>query len=145
MPTILGIPYPPNWLSWPPGMSPEDGLLFKKWRDCKLAGAVHLYFNVRVGAGRPCGIEVDDNIRKDWLYITAKRIDLLIEYCDRWELVEFRSLANSNAIGRLLCYKMCYLEAPPDDRPVKLVLVTNLYDADVERLCHQFEIVYEVI
>lgn len=145
MPVDLRIAYPPNWKHIPAGLSLEDAILYGRWRDCGTAGAEDLYFNVRMGSGRPCGPEYSDDARNTWWKLTAKRADLVMKFRESWTIVEFRNIANENAVGRLLCYKMCWMEEPPDLLPVNMILVTNVSDPDVERLCQSFEIGYHIV
>lgn len=145
MPTELGIAYSPRYVLYPPGLSREDACLYEKWHHCGLNGAINLYFNVRLGQGRDPGESASEEMRSWWYQCTAKRADLIIEYKDRVEIVEFRNLANANACGRLLMYRNCWMEDPKIDKPLLLRLVTNLYDRDVEILCGQLQILYEVL
>lgn len=145
MPTQLGIAHNPKTSYYPPGLSREDHFLYAHWRERGATGALSFYFNVRMGKGRDPGPDCDPEVAGWWYQCTAKRADLVADYEDRVEIVEFRFNASSNAIGRLLCYKQCWEEDPVIPKPLVLRLVTNIYDRDVETLCKQFAIFYEVL
>jgi len=145
MPTELGQAYNPSWTAYPPGMSSEDCYIYYLWRKKYMGKPEKLYFNVRVGRGRPCPPEHPENIREMWRRQTQKRIDMIAVYPNIVHIVEFRHLANPNAVGRLLCYEMCYLEDPVLGLNYKLVLCTDHEDYDVAMLCEKFGILYLIV
>lgn len=145
MPTLLGIRFNPVSSIYPPGLSREDHYLYSLWRQLHSTDAVGFYFNVRLGTGKDPGENCDEEGKRWWYLCTAKRADLIAEYEDRVEIIEFRYMANANAIGRLQCYKNCWEEDPTILKPVIMRLVTNLYDKDVETLANQLGIAYEVL
>jgi len=145
MPTLLGLRYDPVTSIYPPGLSREDHYLYSLWRQVHGTKAIGFYFNVRLGTGKDPGNDCTEESKHWWYLCTAKRADLIAEYEDRVEIVEFRFMANANAIGRLQCYKNCWLEDPAIQKPVIMRLVTNVYDNDVKVLSNQLEIVYEVL
>jgi len=145
MPTELGFKFNPISSIYPPGLSREDHYLYSLWRQKHAAKAITFYFNVRLGDGRDPGEGCDEEGKRWWYLCTAKRADLIALFNDYVEIVEFRFNASANAIGRLLCYKNCWMHDPQIDLPLKLRLVTNNYDYDVELLSKQTNIIYEVL
>jgi len=145
MPTLLGLPIDPINAITPLGLSREDHYLYSLWRHLHSVDALSFYFNVRLGAGRDPGEDCTDDAAHWWYLCTAKRADLIAEYEDIIEIVEFRFNANANAVGRLQMYRNCWAEDPVIDKPVHLRLVTNVRDRDVGILCEQLGIIYEVL
>lgn len=134
MPTELGPRFSATTTTSPPGMSAEDNFLWSLYQPTIIDTAEAVYFNVRLGEGQPTPEGTTPEMARMWYLNTAKRADALIEYKDRIEIVEFRDQANANAIGRLLQYALLYQQDPVIMKPLQLVLVTNRYDSDVERL-----------
>ena len=143
--TSPGQKYPPNFKGKPPHMSPEDLIIWEKWREEAVKGAKWLYFDVGVGEGIKYEGEFPDWLVRSWIRVTQKRIDVLIQRSQSIDIVELRNGATANAVGRLLMYEMLYLDDPIFSMNVKLILVTNRYDKDLERLCNKFNIKYHVI
>jgi hypothetical protein len=136
----LGFRYAPGWKGVPPHISSEDFEIWKRWRDTDLpANALSWYFDVGLG-GQVVEHETDEALTRMWRRVTSKRADVVLEYPDRWIIVELRFAASASALGRLAQYKTLWQEDPPDDRPVDLVLVTDRLDPDLERVASNFGI-----
>lgn len=142
MPTTLGQRYPVYWGGYPPHMSPEDLVLWKTYRQNIETGAVSLYFDVGLGGQTDIPPGTSPEMAIMWLRNTQKRIDVLIETSQDWIITELRHNATSSAVGRLLQYRELWNEDPPDSKPVRLRLVTDMGDSDLQKLCERVGIEY---
>lgn len=126
-------------------MSPEDYKLFKRWTLQAFKYALNVYYDVGLGEGAPGGSELDPSMLKMWQKVTQKRADVVIEYSDKVDIVELRFNATSNAIGRLLSYRMLWNDAPAIKKPASFILVSNRFDPDLERLAGMNDIQYLIV
>lgn len=145
MSTVLGRRVSPVSPFYPAHMSPEDFKLFKRWKADALKLAINVFFDVGLGEGIGPGDVTDPVMLKMWQKITQKRADVVVEYLDHVDIVELRFNATSNAIGRLLSYRMLWDDAPAIDKPTFIVLVSNRYDLDLERLAGIHNIRYTIV
>lgn len=145
MPTTLGESYHPNWNGYPPHMSYEDLEIWKVYKNKLLPEALSLYYDVGLGGQTETPPDTSPEMSKMWIRNTQKRADVIVDTGDTWIIIELRSNATASGAGRLLQYKALWNEDPPDDRPVNLRLVTNMYDRDVEMLCKRLDIWYIVV
>ncbi len=145
MTTVLGRRFPPTTGLYPPHMSPEDYKLFKRWGVDALKNAINVYYDVGLGEGAPAPLSVDESLSRMWTKITQKRADIVIEYLDHVDIVELRFNATSNAIGRLMSYRMLWDDAPAINKEAFMVLVSNRFDPDLERLSEINNIRYTIV
>jgi len=144
MPTLLGEPYKVTMSRTPPGMSPEDERIWMDWKNSMLKPEYNLYFDCGLGDGVPAPKDTSPEMARMWLLNTQKRADLIVDTGKEWWIVEFRYMATSNAIGRLQMYKMLFIQDPIKVQPVKLILVSNRFDPDLNRLANDQDIRYTI-
>lgn len=142
---VLGEAYSPYWQGWPEAMATEDYRLWAKYRPIIADRVRCFYFNVGLSGQELKDIEVTEELRWQWLRATQKRIDVLADAYSEWWIIELRSQAKAEAIGRLLMYDTLFEEEKPDRRKTKLILVTDRYDKDVEKTAKRFNIEYIII
>ena len=145
MPTILGRRFPPTPAIYPPHMSPEDYKLFKRWTISAFKLAINVFYDVGLGEGIGPGTETDPTMLKMWQKITQKRADVVVEYLNHVDIVELRFNATSNAIGRLLAYRMLWQDDPPINKTAFFNLVSNRFDLDLERLAGEHNLHYLIV
>lgn len=145
MATILGRQFPLKADLWPPHMSPEDYVIFRRWAADAFAGALKVFYDVGLGAGAEYPKDTPVEMVRMWTKVTQKRADLIIEYPDKVRLVELRDSATANAAGRLLVYKMLWLDDPVIPKPLILTLVTNKPDVELKRLCKLYDIEFILV
>lgn len=145
MPTELGPPFPVDLQGIPPHMSTEDFSIWLLYQRTIPRDAQRLYFDVRLGADDKMNAHSDPAIARMWWANNAKRADVLIEFPDRLEMIELRTNALPNAVGRLLTYRMLWNDDPAIAKPLTMTLVTDHQDRDVERLCAANQIGYTVL
>ncbi len=145
MPTELGPPYPINYPGLPTHMSTEDYTLWVRYQTTIPQTARALYFDVKLGGHRAIAQNPPPNLAHMWYSANAKRADVLIAYDDHVSIVELRTRAQPNAIGRLQTYRMLWEDDPAIPGPLTLELITDTYDPDIERLSKEVAITYRVL
>lgn len=143
MPTDLGRQFPPVIVKQPPHMAPEDTRIYKRWALTGLKNALRQFFDVGLGRVEVPPTVKDPALIKDWIRVNQKRADAVIEYDDHVKIVELRHEVTPNAIGRILTYRELWKDDPVIKKPLRLLIVSNRHDKDVERLCIQLGIMYE--
>ena len=134
MPVTLKQRFDPAWEGTPPHISKEDHKIFKRARPRLFKDAVNVYYDVGLGEASEIKEEIKANYKKMWEALIQKRIDVLVETKEYWNIIELRTRASSTAVGRLLQYLNLWWKDPPDQKPVKLILVTDSPDPDLEGL-----------
>jgi len=88
-------------------------------------------FDVRVGAGRDPGPDFDDNIRKDGLDLSRRRIDALCTNNDTVDIVEVTGAAGTTALGQLLSYRELYIIDHPHSKRPRLIIAARTMQTDM--------------
>ena len=141
----FGEPYGADFAGHPAHMSAIDFVL---WRRLRARGDLvfdRVFFDVAVGRGVDSAPDVAAGIRAAWARLTRLRIDVVSESASVWTLVEIRGAAGPGAIGSLLTYRSLWRDDPPDDRPVNLVLVTDLFPENLLPVLAEFSILLLVV
>ncbi len=144
MATRLGTPWPPIISRTPPHMAPEDYEIYRAWWPQHASKATLVFYDVGVGSGRTDTIPLNapDNFAGAWIHNTQKRIDMLAVMPGEVWLIELRHYATSNAIGRLLQYKLLWEEDPQLQGKLRLFLVSNSHDPDLDKLAKMNGVTY---
>lgn len=144
MSTVLGPPFPPIMARTPPHMSAEDEEIYRAWWPQHAARAKEVYYDVGLGEGYTAVLPANApaNYAGAWIHNTQKRADMLAVMPESLWLIEFRHAASSNAVGRLLQYKLLWSLDPVLPGRIDLFLVTNHYDPDLAELAKYMQITY---
>lgn len=142
MPTDLGPRFPPDYQGIPTHMSTEDFRIWLRYRDRLKTRARALYFDVRLGADEALTAASGTGFENMWFALNAKRADVVSDEAAGPRLIELRDNAQTNAIGRLLTYKLLWERDPGLPGPLTLELATNVLDADVAAACQLYGILY---
>jgi len=113
-------------------MSAVDFVLYKRLVAQGPLPFERVFFDVAVGDYSAPGGDVAPNVLAAWQRISRLRIDLLGEHPAGWTIIELRGAAGAGAIGSLIVYRDLWLADPPDDRPIELVLVTDVFPNNLE-------------
>jgi len=140
MPTILGQRFDPLYQGWPPHMAKEDYAIWQRTRTKLLKNAKDVYFDVGLGGAKNIPDEYEPAYRYMWERLNQKRIDVLVDTGELWKIIELRPRATSTVIGRLLQYKTMWEAEPIDQRPVYLILGTDIPDPDLISLAVSLKI-----
>ena len=145
MSITLGTPRSPGWRGYPPHMSDEDFKIWVKYRSQIEPLALRLYFDVGVGGTSDYPPDTPDYLKKDWLRLTQKRIDVLAETADSWIIIELRARATSSVLGRLMVYGKLWRDEQPDGKRVRLIAVSDTRDKDVVATADTMDIEFVVV
>lgn len=145
MPTTLGPAFEPSYAGLPTHISSEDYSLWLRYRTRIRPEARRLYFDVRLGGDAALAAGNAVGFGNFWYSVNAKRADVVIDYGDRVRIVELRNNAQANAVGRLLTYKLLWLQDPKLQGSPELELVSNTTDPDVAAACAAYGITYTTV
>jgi hypothetical protein len=126
-------------------MSTEDLRIWFRFQDQLPEDTHTLYFNVRLGEGKPSGQDDDTEWQTYWHQVTSKRADVVLVRPGELRIIELRNHASANAIGRLLMYRTLWTDDPQAPGKVTAQLVTNVDDPDVRRQAAASDITYTVV
>jgi hypothetical protein len=108
-------------------MSAIDFVLWQRFRLRNRLPFVRVYYDVAVGEGAIPGAASSPELLAAWSRITRPRVDVVGEALNAWTVIEIRGGAGPGAIGSLLVYRDLWSADPPDQRPVALWLITDVF------------------
>lgn len=145
MPINLGIPYKPDWKGWPPGYIRDDIEIWRRYQQQAEQLYSAVYFQVRLGGTAATAAREADNLAQAWAQLTAKRIDMVGEKADGWDVIEFRMDAGPSSLGQIQIYKTMWQKDPPDARPVRYMIITDRSDRDIAEAAKELGIEMVVV
>lgn len=131
MPPLLGRAFPTDFKGTPPRIGGKEVRLWSWWQENFASFWELVYFDVKVGHGDVAEPGTPVNVARAWNDITRFRIDMVAFSDSEWLLVEFRLEAGPGALGSVQMYKTLWLADPPDDRPVRAIIVTDRSTVDL--------------
>lgn len=140
----LGTAFKPSFEGWATHLTEEDQALWMKSKHIITRGALNVYFDVKLGKGPRHLWPKETPVPREWLEITRKRADVIVEFPDSWEIIELRHNPKASALGRLILYLRLWKEDPPDDRPATATMVSDTLDPEVKGLADALNIRYLV-
>jgi len=123
----LGRRFEVDFAGYPPHMSAIDFVLWQRFRLRNRLPFVRVYYDVAVGDGAAAGANATPELLAAWSRITRPRVDVVGEGLGAWTLIEIRGAAGPGAIGSLLVYRDLWSADPPDQRPLALWLITDVF------------------
>lgn len=141
----LGLSYPPGWRGAPAQMSHEDKILWIRWSSTYPQGYLAFYFSVLVGDAILGKDEPDEELQRMIDQVSRRRIDVVGERKDAWEIIELRPNAGPGAIGSVLTYKALWGQDPIDDKKILISIVTDNMDRNLKYVCEKFGIVVYLV
>lgn len=145
MPTVLGEPYKPTWMGYPPHMSKEDYLLWNIYKITALKDALNVYFDVGLGGQEEVPEGTTPQMAHMWLRNTQSRADVVIETETEWRIIELRHQSTGSELGRILKYRALWQREPPDKKPVRVILVVGRKDDIIKELAESAGVEYVFI
>lgn len=130
----LGRLFPPTWRGWPPHMARRDLPLWYRFLDRSATDYTGFFYDAALGEGTDTGPELPDEFRYGFLRLTRLRADAIGVQPAGWTLFEVRPLAGAGALGALVTYRALWETDPPDNRPLKAVLITDKLRPELARL-----------
>lgn len=88
--------------------------------------------------------DMEAEYKADALALSALRIDVKAEDKKQIYLFEVRPNANQAAIGQLILYRYVYILQYNPTKPVRMMLVTDVYKPDIELTARSVGIGYHV-
>jgi len=86
-----------------------------------------------------------EHLKKLWEYLTAKKIDMIVEYPSKIMIVEIKRILSAAAVGQLLLYKKMYTEQYKPLKPIELWHIAMYPDWDVIDLLSELDIKWWVL
>ena len=130
----LGASQLPTWEGIPPHISTDDLTLWETFRRQYASDYVKFYFDVALGSGESSPENTRPSVAAAWQRLTMFRADVVGDTGKEWHLIELRPNAGPGAIGAVQTYATLWLTDPPDNRPMKPILVTDRCSADIRRV-----------
>lgn len=128
----LGARFAPDFVGIPPHVSQEDFRLWERFRRAHGGEYVAFYFDVSLGEGEQAEPGVAANVAAAWRRLTRFRVDVVGDRGDSWDLIELRRNAGPGAIGALQTYSTLWWAGPPDQRALRVLLVTDRMARDAQ-------------
>lgn len=114
------------------GLAPRDRGLLATFLEGLGRDPDELHTNVRIGRVPVLEADVDtERNRKMIASLWPRRVDAALKFGRRWWLVELKPDANHYVVGQILCYVYWWARDCPACRLDRVVLVTDVCDADV--------------
>lgn len=97
-------------------------------------------YNEHLGEGAPIALDWPM-----WMAVMVKalsthRVDVVVERPNEVLLIEVKGIAGMGAVGQLLGYEALWLRERGIDRPVRLLLVCERVEADMQHVFDHYEI-----
>lgn len=114
-----------------PGLLPREVLVLKAWLRLHEAEFDRFDYNVRLGEGHDPGPQFPQEIRRQAILNTQKRVDAVAYKSDQPTLIEVKDRAGFSAIGQIVGYDALWRHQFPASPAPKLLLVCNRFAADI--------------
>lgn len=122
--------FPPIQLHKFPRMSPEDTTIWRKFLEKEGKNYDRFDYDLPVGNGEDPGPGVPENLRKDFIDLTRKRIDAVGYRDNSVTIFEVKPRAGTQALGQLLTYFPLFIQTYPGFSSVTLAVVTSFINTD---------------
>lgn len=130
----LGPEFPVTFAGTPPHVSQNDLVLWEQFRRFFASEFRRFFFDVALGRGQDPGPNIPLGVADAWRRLTRFRADVVADTETAWTIIELRPNAGPGAIGALQVYTTLWNQGPPDDRPVRGLLVTDDCSADIKAI-----------
>lgn len=102
-------------------------------------------YDVRVGTPRSYPESLLPSVRKAMEYLSLKRIDVVGKKKNNIYVIEIEPNASMFGIGQVLGVTQLFKEKYPNFRSYNPVLITDIENPDIKKLCDRFFIRYFVV
>lgn len=117
----------------PTRLSAEDLELWESFYATNPTFCPDILFDVRVGDGFDPGENYPENIRKDAVMLSQRRIDAVCTWPDKIWIIEITHTATLKAIGQLEVYPYLFTYTYEPTLPIYTVLMYRHCDPDLLR------------
>jgi len=115
----------------------EEIEIFKDFAITMFPNAMY-YFDIPLYVKLPEHLEKEPEwVKEQWKYLTAKKIDAIIETEDKYHIIEVKGRVRPSAIGQLIVYRDMFVEQYKPEKPLELWIVAKYYDSEVARIAKQ--------
>ncbi len=111
-------------------MSQEDTQLWRKFIREHGKDYKRFDYDLAVGQGEDPGPEFQENLRKDFIDLTRKRIDAVGYTNNTATIFEIKPRAGTSALGQLITYQTLFKQSHPTISKINLVLITEFINTD---------------
>jgi hypothetical protein len=128
-----------------PHFRPEETLIWNRFIDKYPDRFESVDYDVKVGTPRDYSMYPEDEIRKALEYLSLKRIDVVGYSMDKAFIIEIEPNANVRAIGEVIAKTDLFKEQFPDYRAYYPMIITDIENPDMRKLCTRYGIIFEVV
>lgn len=132
MPTTLGSKYSIYWKGKPPHMLAPDIPVWYRFLKEKGAYFNALYYDCLLGGPVLSAEEKSDPLKRMERALICKRADAIAELENEVWIIEVSACPGMRALGQLVTYKTLWLQDPKIEKEVKMILVAEQIDPDVQ-------------
>jgi hypothetical protein len=134
--------YPPKFLpagfrGHYPHMARRDAALWARWLDAPALAFLGYAYDVALGGWRIEGLGLSEPDQLGWQYNTALKIDAVGVTLDNYWIIEVRPEATVSALGAALCYGLVADRDEVFDLPLRLAVLCETMQPDVEWACRK--------
>jgi hypothetical protein len=123
-----------------PGFLPKDQIIWTNFLDSHPEIPADIDYNVRVGKGFDPGPNWEPSARQAAIANSQLRLDAVVEWQGAWWIFEVKPRCGASAVGQLLQYEVLYEESYPNNRPIKLAIVTAQPKLGLQTLCTRYHV-----
>jgi len=127
-----------------PHLLPLDIDLWERFLKANTNRFLAYEYDVRVGFGRDPGAETASNIRQMSIDLSQRRIDAIGHTDADLTIIEITVSAGLRAIGQILAYPILFSTRNPTTLPVKILVVANEIQTDMEIVYNRLGIPFEL-
>ena len=128
-----------------PHLRDEETLIWNRFIDRYPDRFESVDYDVKVGTPRDYSMYPEDEIRKALEYLSLKRIDVVGYSMDKAFIIEIEPNANVRAIGEVIAKTDLFKENFPNYRAYYPMIITDIENPDMRRLCTRYGIIFEVV
>jgi hypothetical protein len=129
-----------GYLNYYPGMLTQEAQIWEAFMAANPGKVPSPEYNIRVGQGRDPGPTFADTARQAAILNSQLRLDVVSYDGGAWWIYEVKRGARAGSVGQLLQYELLYEAAYPQNRPIRLAVVTDLPTQGLDLLCQRYGI-----
>ncbi len=114
-----------------PGLLPREVLVLKAWLRLHEAEYTRFDYNIRLGQGTDPGPTWPEDVRKQAIVNSQKRVDAVAYQSDQPTLIEVKDRAGYSAVGQITGYDALWRATFPTTPAPKLLIVCNRFVPDI--------------
>lgn len=126
-------------------MNKWEAYIWGKWLDQHINEYFGYTYDVHVGTPVKIPDDWPDWMKKDVHALSSKRIDVVMEDHHNIYVVEVKENATLGCLGTILSYRYLYIETSTPTKPVRLILVTDKLDPDLQPILESLDIRYFIV